>query len=120
MSEQNSLSTIVIMADFAGPYAWIRHPGQQFHQSNKHIGDVVLGFSEEYGVSKKLEEGFADWEIDFDRNSEKDSFEWKEWNADGIALAKKLKDEVGDRYLVEYHIPVEDPGYSPKTAIIKI
>jgi len=73
-----------------------------------------------YVVSTELDVQFADWATLFERNYNKDSFDWAAWEEWGIALALRLKKEVGDRYAVEYHYPLEDhavPGPHPVIVI---
>ena len=50
----------------------------------------------------------TEFENDYDRTS----FNWRDWNERGIALARRLKNEVGNRFLVEYQYPFEDPMYA--------
>ncbi len=113
--------TLVIMADFGmGPYAWLRYPDEPPYKCGGNIADSVCGFPEEYGISKELEKLFAEWVIDFERHYDQPVFNWQEWNDSGIVLAKKLKVEVGDKFSVEYHVPMEDPSNPNGDRIIKI
>lgn len=109
----NSVATISIMADFGnGPYAWLRKPDENLPYVGGNIADAVSGFPEHFGVTQGLQKQLADWVIDFENNYDKESFNWKKWNQCGINLSKKLKLEVGNHYLVEYHFPCEDPNYN--------
>lgn len=110
---------ISIMADFgSGPYAWIRSSEESAIGPN--IADVTWGLQKEYGVSKELDEQFAEWVTLFERNYDKNSFDWAVWEERGINLASKLKKELGDSYSVEYHYPCEDPTISHPPPIIII
>lgn len=94
--------TVKIMADFGmGPYAW----------NCGNIADAVCGFPPEYGVSKELETDFAEWVTKFERDCDKPDFEWDAFNRRGIELARKLKKEIGNRFDIEYRIPIEDPRW---------
>lgn len=109
------------MADFGnGPYAWLRGPEEKQPCAGGCIADAVAGFPPEYGVSENLQREFAEWVIDFERNSEHADFAWEEWNHVGMDLARKLKKEIGDQFLVEYHYPSEDPRYDADPPIIEI
>jgi hypothetical protein len=101
-------ATICIMADFGnGPYAWLRNPDSAFHVG-PNIADVISGFPSEYQISKELEKEFAEWVIIFENNYDKDDFNWPSWEDKGISLTRKLKHEVGNAFIVEYHYPYED------------
>jgi hypothetical protein len=114
-------SKICIMTDFGmGPYAWLRGPELTRSRVGQCIADAVTGFPKEYGVSENLQRDFAEWVIDFEKNYDHVNFDWEEWNHVGIELARKLKKEIGDQFLVEYHYPHEDPRYDAAPPIIEI
>ncbi len=103
-------STICVMADFGnGPYAWRRGPEESRPRTGGNIADAVRGFQAHYGISQGLQEKFAAWVTQFERDYEHTEFDWARWNEQGVALARRLKGEVGERFLVEYHYPCEDP-----------
>lgn len=105
-------STICIMADFGmGPYAWLREPELSAPLVGSNIADSVSGFPEEYNVSSALERDFAYWVTEFERDYDKPEFDWENWNKVGISLTQRLKAEIGDRFLLEYHYPFEDPRF---------
>jgi len=98
------------MADFGnGPYAWRRGPEAGPPQVGGNIADAVGGFQSRYGISPGLQKEFAVWVTEFERDYENPEFDWARWNEQGVALARRLKGEVGERFLVEYHYPWEDP-----------
>jgi hypothetical protein len=72
------------------------------------------------GVSENLQRNFAEWVIDFESNYRDANYDWERWNNRGTNLARKLKQEIGDQYLVEYHYPHEDPRYDVTPPIIEI
>ena len=89
------------MADFGGsPYAW----------ENECIADIY-GFDPEYRVSNQLEKKFSEWAEDFERNYRSTNFNWENFNAKGLELAKMLKNEIGTNFTIEYCIPIEDPQW---------
>lgn len=109
----NTPSTISIMADFGmGPYAWLRNPEQSPPLVGSNIADSVSGFPEEYNVSSALERDFANWVTEFERDYDKPEFDWENWNKVGISLTQRLKAEIGDRFLLEYHYPFKDPRFA--------
>jgi len=117
----NKKSTICIMADFGmGPYAWLRKPELSPPMVGPNIADAVSGFPDEYGISKGFQSSFAVWVTEFEKNYETISFDWEKWNHAGIELAIKLKQEIRDQFLVEYHYPCEDPRYNESPPIIEI
>lgn len=108
----NGKPTIAVMADYgSGPYAWRRENDEE-PGIGPNVGDAVCGFSDEYRVSPDLEKAFALWAVQFERESGRENFPWESWNAEGIELARRLEGELGDRFNVEYHYPVEDPSYT--------
>ncbi|MHB1049079.1 MAG: hypothetical protein ACYC09_03285 [Bacteroidota bacterium] len=93
---------IVIMADFGGcPYAWVE---------SECVGDGN-GFEPEYNVSPKLQHEFSEWIIKFDDCFRAKDFDWTSFHTHGLMLTKKLMEEVGDQFAIEYHYPVEDLNY---------
>jgi hypothetical protein len=109
------------MADFGnGPYAWLRRPDLSRPRVGGNIADAVTGFPEEYNISAALQADFASWITEFERKWDDRAFDWDCWNRTGIALARRLKVEIGDRFLVEYHYPCEDPRSGGIRDIIEI
>ena len=114
-------SAICVMADFGmGPYAWLRGPDLSRPRVGGNIADSVSGFPEEYIISPALQADFATWVTEFERECENRAFDWEHWNQTGISLARRLKKEVGNRFMVEYHYPFEDPRFGGNPEIIEI
>ena len=101
------------MADFGnGPYAWLRR--NEFENGvGSCIADMCnpIQLGKNLYISEILHEKLSAWVTNFEANSDKKSFPWKKWNHEGVALAKSLKNEVNEKYYVEYHTPCEDPSY---------
>jgi hypothetical protein len=98
---------IRIGADFGcGPYGWRRSDANSLWSNFACVGS---GLSEEIGTSRKLDADFAEWVISFERNYEDADFDWSAFHFQGIALSKRLKAEVGDRFIIYYCTPSEDP-----------
>jgi len=101
-AENTERELIYIMADFGmGPYAW-RHG---------NIADSITGFPPEFGVTKELEADFAEWAISFEKDYDSPAFDWEAFHRRGIELSKRLKQEIGTRFDIEYHKAIEDPAY---------
>lgn len=70
-------------------------------------------------ISDELWRDLSEWSTEFAREtgdcgledgSAGASFDWQHFHARGMALARRLKDEVGDAYRVVYLKPAEDDG----------
>ena len=95
------------MADFGcGPYGWRKSAGGSSWSNFACIGS---GLSDDIGTSRKLDADFAEWVISFERNYDDAGFDWSSFHFQGITLATRLKVEVGDRFIIYYCTPHEDP-----------
>jgi hypothetical protein len=118
MSERQK-STICVLADFGpGPYAWLRSPALSLPSVGNNIADAERGFHAKYNISENLQKEFGAWAMEFNRDCEREDFPWARWNEQGIALAQRLNSEVGNRFLIEYHFPWEDPGRRGEILVI--
>jgi hypothetical protein len=109
------------MADFgSGPYAWLRADEDSAPHLGPNIADATWGLHIEYGVSQALDDEFVEWVTLFEKDYDKDTFDWEAWEERGIDLTRRLKKEVGDSYVVEYHYPYEDPTVPTPPPIILI
>lgn len=120
------MKMITIMPDFGmGPYAWEKDDSDRTTCVGGCIADAVCGFvGTGYRVSKALEADFAMWIGLFGRHSHEPGFDWDSFHRQGIALARRLKAELGDQVRVVYDTPVEDPsfqtwrGYDVRTEVL--
>lgn len=120
------MKMITIMPDYGmGPYAWQKDDNDKTTYVGGNIADSVCGFEGTgYKVSKALEADFAKWMGLFGRYSDKPGFDWDNFHRQGIALARRLKAELGDQARVVYDTPVEDPsfrtwcGYDVRTEVL--
>jgi hypothetical protein len=104
------MKTITIMPDFGGaPYAWIKDASDTSEYVGLMAASAEYGF-DEFDVPKDLETAFSDWSLRFTRNCDDDDFDWPAFHAEGIGLAKKLKQAVGDKANVVYAKAFEDPS----------
>lgn len=107
--------TITIMADFGfGPYAWLKDASDQTDYVGLKIADRKTGMTK-FHVSKLLDADFAQWIDRFERYAlDNPGFDWKTFHREGILLAKRLKQEVGNLANVLYVKPAEDPDHGVK------
>ena len=106
------MKIITIMPDFGmGPYAWLSEEDSGRGGVGGCMADAVGGFyGKEFNVSPELAQCFADWVIQFERGAYNNpDFPWKEFHVEGIALARRLKAEIGTQARVLYCRPMEDP-----------
>lgn len=104
--------TITIMADFGfGPYAWLKDASDETDYVGLNIANRETGMTE-FDISKQLETDFAEWITRFERHALNNSdFPWELFHQDGLLLAKRLKQEVGNVANVVYVKPTEDPNH---------
>lgn len=107
---------LTVMADYGNvPFLWLA--------SNPHQGGMGgnwvdgTGWDESYPMSEGLWRQFADWAIEFDQTGfyadplyDKD-WDWRAFNARGLQLSGRLKEEVGEAYRVVYVKPQEDANH---------
>ncbi|MBF0405862.1 MAG: hypothetical protein HQM10_00800 [Candidatus Riflebacteria bacterium] len=113
--KENPRKTITIMADFGfGSYAWLKDASDQTDYVGLNIANRKTGMTV-FHVSKRLEVDFGKWIDIFERNAlGNHDFDWKTFHWDGLCLAKRLKQEVGNLANVLYVKPAEDPNHGVK------
>jgi len=109
------MKMITIMPDFGTAYAWQKDATDKSTGVGSNIADAVSGFRfTGYNVSKALDADFAEWAMWFEHDAVGDrrfDMDWDRFHSQGIALARRLKAELGDLVRVVYDVPVEDPSY---------
>ena len=110
------MKMITIMPDFGmSPYAWIKDDSDKTTWVGAYLADALSGFEgSDFKVSATLVTDFAAWASWFEREAVGNSalaMDWDEFHRQGIALARRLKAELGDQVRVVYDTPVEDPSY---------
>ncbi len=103
------------MVDYGNaPFLWLAdHPDETGIGGNLCDGSY---WDATFPMSESLWRKFADWAIEFDRTAfYSDSFDanhwdWIDFHARGLKMARCLKDEVRDAYRVIYEKPYEDPN----------
>lgn len=104
------------MVDYGmAPFLWhVDAPNQSGIGGNICDG---TGWDESCPMSEGLWRKFADWAVAFDRTRfysddfDAGDWDWLEFHARGIHLARWLKEEVGKKYRVVYDKPCEDPNH---------
>lgn len=105
--------TYTIMPDYGNAaYAWIRKPGAVGPGVGGNIADGGTGWMGKHPISKELETDFAMWAIEFEGEVTDETeltFHWQDFHNRGLALARRLKTELGPDVRVIYEKPIEDP-----------
>lgn len=107
---------LTVMVDYGmAPFLWLVDAPDQ-----GGIGGNICdgtGFDDGCPMSEGLWRKFADWAIAFDRTRfysddfDNTDWDWLEFHARGVQLARWLKEEVGETYRVVYDKPCEDPNH---------
>ena len=113
------------MPDFGmGPYLWlIKNSTPDCSLVGGNIASTGYWSSEPSlsHVSQELREDFDDWETQFELYSEFRRFRWELFHERGLILAQRLKNQVGDKFIVRYVKPFEDPNHKQgRTTIIEM
>jgi len=95
------------------PYAWSKRQ-RNVHEPLENIADQInpLQIAKDMFISHNLHVQFSSWVNDFEANSTDTNFPWELWNQRGVALARLLKEEVKEKFAIEYHVPLEDPHFT--------
>lgn len=111
-----------IMPDYgSGPYLWILRDGCS---SAREIGPNIASYGlwpvDEFlsSVTKELQEDFDDWVLQFELYAELRKFQWAPFHKRGLQLARRLKKQIGDKAIVRYVKPCEDPNYKQNEVTI--
>lgn len=111
--------TYTIMPDFGNAaYGWVITPGEIRRGVGGNMADYT-GWCGDHSISKQLEHDFAEWSLEFEKNVDvygnAPDFDWENYHKRGLALARKLKSELGSEIRVRYVKPCEDPGSETNT-----
>ncbi|KAB2876393.1 MAG: hypothetical protein F9K36_02735 [Burkholderiaceae bacterium] len=101
------------MPDYGGAYGWVNRDGADTLGPN-HADHS--GWGGEHAITQGLHEDFVAWQTEFERapfNADQviESIDWVLFHQRGLALARRLKVELGDSAAVLYVKPIEDPNY---------
>ena len=100
------------MPDYGGAYGWINREGTDALGPN-HAD--TSGWCGDHSISDELQADFAAWQTEFeaapmDRDAGIALLDWPRFHERGMALARRLKAELGDAVRIYYEKPVEDPN----------
>jgi hypothetical protein len=102
-----------IMPDYGRAYGWIIKDGDE----TRGVGPNHAGFGGwggDHQISDDLQDSFSEWQDVFESAdclpAEPLKFAWDSFHAQGVALARRLKVELGEAARVIYEKPYEDPA----------
>jgi len=112
-----------VMPDYgSGPYLWILTDSTP---EDHHVGPCIASYQcwaddEEClsKVSKELQADFDDWVLQFELYAEFQRFQWESFHKRGLVLAHRLKKQIGDKAIVRYVKPMEDPNHEQDEIVI--
>jgi len=112
MNQMKPDKTITIMPDFgSGPYAWLKDASDDSDYVGINIANSGTGMTE-FNISDCLQEDFANWIRRFERSAlDNPNFPWDAFHNEGLALSRRLKQEIGELANVVYVKPYEDPNH---------
>jgi hypothetical protein len=104
---------LIICPDFGGAYVWYYEAAPDGKHSR------VCGFGPwggKYGIPKSLVAALERWQRGFERASYVGGdaplkLDWRRFHAEGLGLARRLKEEMGEKARVIYVKPIEDPDH---------
>lgn len=109
------------MADFGfGPYAWLKDAADESEYVGINIANSHTGMTE-FDIKDSLQKDFDHWIGLFERGAlDNPGFPWTSFHKEGLALSRRLKEEIGEAANVVYVKPYEDPDHekNEKTWII--
>jgi hypothetical protein len=97
----------VIDLEFCGEWAWEYWPASQ-RMIGSTAGEGRHWFGE-VPLPLDLIAAFSDWHSVWSEGNNHEAFDWDAFNAQGLALARNLKEVIGARYTVIYLRPFEEP-----------
>lgn len=111
-AERQSMVRYTIMPDYGGAYGWINRNGPEDALGPNHAD--TCGWSGDHPISDELQAGFSEWQKDFESGTWEQKgrsiFDWPRFHENGMALARRLKAELGDAARIYYEKPMEDPN----------
>ena len=111
-TERQSMVRYTIMPDYGGAYGWINREATDALGPN-HAD--TSGWGGDHSISEELQEAFAAWQTEFElAPNEWEAgialVDWPRFHERGMALARRLKAELGDAARIYYEKPCEDPN----------
>jgi hypothetical protein len=105
--------TYTIMADTGGVHTWLRHADEPPSTLGRYCGDSIEGWFGEHRISAATEQALAAWQRSFEAAvvAARDVFDWSAFHAQGVDLARQVKQEIRTRAHVIYRKAVQDPRH---------
>jgi hypothetical protein len=105
--------TYTIMADVGGVYGWLRYVDEEPSALGHNCADAACGWFGEHRIAASTEEALAAWQGRFEAAMQAGAgeFDWAAFHAQGIALARLVKQEIRTRARVIYQKSVQDPRH---------
>ena len=103
--------TYTVMADVGGVYGWLRYADEAPNALGRHCGDAVTGWFGEHRIAETTEQALGAWQARFEAANSSAGFDWPAFHAEGIELARKVKQEFRTRARVIYQKAVQDPRH---------
>jgi hypothetical protein len=115
--ERDASPILTVMPDFgSGPFLWINREGDYYRGVGGNCCDSVSR-CDNHPMSDALFDAFSKWIAEFETApwvgwaSGGLDLNWPDFHTRGLALAKRLKIEVGAAFRVIYEKPAEDPAH---------
>ncbi len=107
------MQTLTIMPDAGGAYIWCYDDDPNTHTGVGGLSGLPMVRKGMRMHPHPLTKDFENWQSYWQRNwsSAKRPFDWRDFHAEGIALARRLKRSVGEKYRIVYEKPCEDPDF---------
>lgn len=112
-----------VMPDYGnGPYLWKLDADKS--ADCREVGGNIASYEcwpdDDFlaPVSKELREDFDDWVSQFEAYAESNRFRWDSFHQRGMALARRLKKQLGNNVIVRYVKPFEDPSHMQDKMVI--
>lgn len=105
------IKTLTIMPDAGGAYLWSHDGNPETHLGVGRVSSLPMVQKGMRMHPHPLTKDFEEWQEYWERNWSgcMDAFDWRTFHAEGIALARRLKKSLGDKYRIIYEKPYEDP-----------
>ncbi|MDA8124829.1 MAG: hypothetical protein M0009_06560 [Deltaproteobacteria bacterium] len=106
---------LTVMPDYgSGPYLWILKEGSP---DSRGVGPNIASYecwpNDDFlsHVTQEVKEDFDDWVLQFEHYADLPQFNWGSFHKRGLVLARRLKAQLGDRAIIRYVKPMEDPNH---------
>jgi hypothetical protein len=107
------MQTLTIMPDAGGAYVWCHDDDPSIHSGVGGLSGLPMIRKGMRMHPHPMTKEFEDWQTYWERNwsGSMTAFDWRTFHAEGIALSRRLKKSLGEKYRIVYEKPCEDPGF---------